>query len=184
MYKFQNKCSYFVLHFFICQLMATCLACLCPFISFIIINFTFSKFMLMPTSIFLPSTCSDSTTKLCCVEEEMMHLLVNVDDATLSMHCRCKKEGQTDIQMDRQTAWQTYRHRKPERQRHTNRQKEGRRNAGRWATGEGEEGRTDRWIDKWMDRNRKVGKRKEGEYSVSGIWLVREQSKLYRAANL
>ena len=110
--------NYFVLHFFICQLIATCLACLCPFISFLIINLTFSKFMLMPTGIFLPSTCSDSTAKLCCVEEKMIHLAVNVEDSILSMHGHCKKgspdrhewtgrQSETDIHTDRETVIQT-----------------------------------------------------------------------------
>lgn len=76
----------FVLHFLICQLIVTCLACLCPFISFLIINLTFSKFMHMPTCIFLPSTCSDSTAKLCCVPEMKVNQLVNVEDAILNMY--------------------------------------------------------------------------------------------------
>ena len=87
MYKIQNKRTItFLLHFFICQLIVTCFACLCPFISFFIINLTFSKFMHMPTGIFLPSTCSDSTAKLCYIEEKIIHQLVNVEDAILSMH--------------------------------------------------------------------------------------------------
>ena len=128
--------NYFVLHFFICQLIATCLACLCPFISFLIINLTFSKFVLMPTGIFLPSTCSDSTAKLCCVEEKMIHLAVNVEDSILSMHHYCKKgspdrhewtgrQSETDIHTDRETDIQT----------ETDWQKDGRK-AGRQAVGE------------------------------------------------
>lgn len=110
--------NYFVLHFFICQLIATCLACLCPFISFLIINFTFSKFVLMPTGIFLPSTCSDSTAKLCCVEEKMIHLAVNVEDSILSMHGHCKK-GSPD--RHEWTGRQSDRHTHRQRDRHTNR---------------------------------------------------------------
>ena len=129
--------NYFVLHFFICQLIATCLACLCPFISFLIINLTFSKFVLMPTGIFLPSTCSDSTAKLCCVEEKMIHLAVNVEDSILSMHGHCKKGSpdrhewtgrQSDRHTHRQRVWQTY------KQRQTDRKMEGRQ--GRQAVGE------------------------------------------------
>lgn len=39
-------------------------------------------------------------------------------------------------------------------------------------------------VDKQIDRKKKAGRRKDGEHSVSGIWLVSEPSKLYRAANL
>ena len=107
--------NYFVLHFFICQLIATCLACLRPFISFLIIILTFSKFMLVSTGIFLPSACSNSTAKLYCAEEKMIHVAVNVEDSMLSMHHHCKKKLQTDKSyMDRWTGRQ--------RERHTDRQ--------------------------------------------------------------
>ena len=100
------------------------------------------------------------------------------------MHCHCKKgraDRHTDGQTNRLRQTYTHRHTQIDRDIQTDRQTDRRNEEGRQAGGQQERGKKDGWIDKWMDRNRKAGTctRKEGEYSVSRIWLVREPSKLY-----